>query len=225
MRFLVLLLLSMSMSSSLFHGTDSKEPPELPGGDVGGFQPIKNLTDPHILDIAKFAVSEYNKESGSHLIFQKIVSGMYQVVAGTNYLLIIEAMDGTELSNYEAKVFEDLKMNLTLNSFKKLLEKKAPRPVSAIWKPVENLEKDMHILEIARNAVLEHNKELMTNANNSHDHHDHHVIVFEKVVSAETLQEVLDHHDGVKYRLVISANGAKYEALVWEKVTSFKPIP
>ncbi|KAJ0973623.1 hypothetical protein J5N97_015588 [Dioscorea zingiberensis] len=114
-------------------------------------------------------------------------------------------------------------MNLKLNNFTRLLEKKAAPVSSAIWKPVENLEKDMHILEIARNAVLEHNKELMTyKANNSHDDH---VLVFEKVVSAETLQQEVDHHEGVKYRLVISANGAKYEALVWEKVTSFKPLP
>ncbi|KAL2932256.1 Cysteine proteinase inhibitor 5 [Bienertia sinuspersici] len=65
------------------------------GAQLGGFKPIKNLNDPYIQDIAKFAVEEYNKRSpnGHRLRLVNVVKGESQVVAGTNYRLTIAAND------------------------------------------------------------------------------------------------------------------------------------
>ncbi|KAM0950356.1 putative Cystatin domain-containing protein [Dioscorea sansibarensis] len=191
------------------HGsTTAKKPPLL-----GGSHPIKNLKDPHILDIANFAVTEHNKEAKSNLIFQRVIKGKIQVVQGLDYYLILEAKDGTKICKYEAVVWEMEWLHFrNLTSFK-LLKKKS----QASWEPVKNLEKDVHALEMAEFAVMEHNKKAKD------------VLVFKKVVSGE-IQVV----DGLKYRFVILAvDGAKvghsYEAVVWEKawlkfkkLTSFK---
>lgn len=73
---------------------------------VGGWHPIKNLNDPYIKEIAGFAVDEYNKQSKASLKFAGVKSGDSQVVAGTNYRLIITATDGTTTGDYEAVVWD-----------------------------------------------------------------------------------------------------------------------
>ncbi|KAL2932272.1 Cysteine proteinase inhibitor 5 [Bienertia sinuspersici] len=59
---------------------------------IGGYKPIKDLNDPYIQGIAKFAIDEYNKK-GNHIQLVKIDKGESQVVAGTNYRLTISAND------------------------------------------------------------------------------------------------------------------------------------
>ncbi|CAA6667341.1 unnamed protein product [Spirodela intermedia] len=61
----------------------------LPGGAaaqrgplVGGYAKIKDVKDPHIKEIGKYAVSENNKQTGGNLAFVRVVSGRQQVVAG-----------------------------------------------------------------------------------------------------------------------------------------------
>ncbi|KAJ0973622.1 hypothetical protein J5N97_015587 [Dioscorea zingiberensis] len=111
-----------SYMTHLFHGSNAKKPPLL-----GGSHPIKNLKDPHILEIANFAVSEHNKECKSNLIFQRLVGGKIGVVEGLEYHLIIEAKDGTKLSRYEAVVWEREWLNFRqLTSFKLLKKKEMP---------------------------------------------------------------------------------------------------
>ncbi|CAN8267110.1 unnamed protein product [Cochlearia groenlandica] len=90
---------------------------------VGGWTPITDVKDPHVVEIGEFAVSEHNKQSkSSALKFAAVVSGETQVVSGTNYRLVVAANDGGDdgaSKNYEAIVWEKpwLKtMNLT--SFK-----------------------------------------------------------------------------------------------------------
>ncbi|ONK59769.1 uncharacterized protein A4U43_C08F10450 [Asparagus officinalis] len=75
---------------------------------VGGWTPIKNLSDPHVIDIANFAVSEYNKQGNSKLELSKVVKGETQVVAGVNYKLDIQAKadDNGAVGYYEAVVWE-----------------------------------------------------------------------------------------------------------------------
>ncbi|EEF31214.1 cysteine proteinase inhibitor 5 [Ricinus communis] len=76
------------------------------GGDlVGGWGPINNLTDPHVVEIGKFAVREYNKRSKTNLELKSIVKGESQVVAGTNYKLVL-AVSGGDSKKYEAVVWE-----------------------------------------------------------------------------------------------------------------------
>ncbi|KAJ4901396.1 Cysteine proteinase inhibitor 5 [Raphanus sativus] len=79
---------------------------------VGGWRPLRNVSDPHVVEIGEFAVSEYNKQSKSGLKFVSVVSGDSQVVAGTNYRLIVAVNDGVKIANagasknYEAIVWE-----------------------------------------------------------------------------------------------------------------------
>ena len=73
---------------------------------VGGWQPIKNITEPHVKEIGEYAVEEYNKESKSQLKFVSVVKGETQVVAGTNYRLILATKDGALAKNYQAVVWE-----------------------------------------------------------------------------------------------------------------------
>jgi len=74
----------------------------------GGYSPIKDLNDPHVIEIANFAVTEYDKQKGTDLKFEKVVKGESQVVAGTNYRLTISAIHGSESKpdSYEAIVYE-----------------------------------------------------------------------------------------------------------------------
>uniref|UniRef100_A0A7N0TQS2 Cystatin domain-containing protein n=1 Tax=Kalanchoe fedtschenkoi TaxID=63787 RepID=A0A7N0TQS2_KALFE len=60
---------------------------------IGTWKKIKDLNDPKIIAVAEFAVEEANKVSNdtSPLTFKRIMSGRYQIVAGTLYHLIIEA--------------------------------------------------------------------------------------------------------------------------------------
>ncbi|KAI0493127.1 hypothetical protein KFK09_027403 [Dendrobium nobile] len=90
---------------------------------VGGWQPIKNLSDPHVQKIAKFAVDEHNKNVPKPLRLISVESGDTQIVTGVNYRLIIVAdldLYGTA-RKYEAKVWEKSWENfLKLTSFKSL---------------------------------------------------------------------------------------------------------
>ncbi|XP_073016721.1 cysteine proteinase inhibitor 1-like [Primulina eburnea] len=76
---------------------------------VGGWQPIKDLNSPNVLEIAKFAVSVHNKKSNAKLQFVKVVKGESQVVEGMNYKLVITANDvaaGNVPSDYETVVWD-----------------------------------------------------------------------------------------------------------------------
>lgn len=73
---------------------------------VGGWNPIRNITDPKVVQIGKFAVDEHNKEAKIKLEFQTVIKGESQVVAGIKYRLIISAKDGDSLHNYLAEVWD-----------------------------------------------------------------------------------------------------------------------
>ncbi|CAJ1941463.1 unnamed protein product [Sphenostylis stenocarpa] len=72
----------------------------------GGWSPIKNINDPHVTEIADYAVTEYDKRSGQKLKLEKVIKGDTQVVAGLNYRFILTATDGSSSGNYEAIVWE-----------------------------------------------------------------------------------------------------------------------
>ncbi|XP_006281295.2 cysteine proteinase inhibitor 5 [Capsella rubella] len=86
---------------------------------VGGWSPISDVKDPHVVEIGEFAVTEYDKQSKSGLKFETVVSGESQVVSGTNYRLIVAVNEGGASKNYEALVWDKpwLKFRI-LNSFK-----------------------------------------------------------------------------------------------------------
>ncbi|XP_022724248.1 cysteine proteinase inhibitor 5-like [Durio zibethinus] len=85
---------------------------------LGGWTPIENVKDPHVTEIAKFAVAEYNKQSKTSLKLLKVIKGETQVVAGTNYRLVLKATDGSATKAYEAVVWEKAWQNFrNLTSF------------------------------------------------------------------------------------------------------------
>ncbi|CAN6284221.1 unnamed protein product [Urochloa humidicola] len=77
------------------------------GEIVGGWGPIKDVSDPHIQEIGGWAVAEHVKLANDGLRFGGVVSGEEQVVAGMNYKLVLDAKgaDGT-VAAYRAFVYE-----------------------------------------------------------------------------------------------------------------------
>lgn len=77
------------------------------GPRVGGWKPIKDPNDAEVVMVAKFAVEEHNKKASTSLVFEKVVKGESQVVAGTNYRLDISVAGGGAASpkSYRAVVY------------------------------------------------------------------------------------------------------------------------
>ncbi|KAE8664444.1 auxin-induced in root cultures protein 12-like [Hibiscus syriacus] len=67
---------------------------------------IKNVNDPHVIQIAKFAVSENKMRSKIKLELVAVVRGATKVVSGMNYRLLLKATDGTATNLYRAIVYE-----------------------------------------------------------------------------------------------------------------------
>ncbi|KAG6416452.1 hypothetical protein SASPL_123882 [Salvia splendens] len=92
------------------------------GRIVGGWQPIANPNAPEILKIAKFAISEHNKQKNAALVLVSVVKGESQVVAGINYRLVISAKDSAAApKTYSAVVYSKPgPKSLKLTSFEKI---------------------------------------------------------------------------------------------------------
>lgn len=73
---------------------------------AGGWSPIKDINDPHVIVIANFAVTEYNKHTGANLKLDKLIKGESQVASGIYYDLILSAGDGSHSNIYKALVWE-----------------------------------------------------------------------------------------------------------------------
>ncbi|CAI9086877.1 OLC1v1020800C1 [Oldenlandia corymbosa var. corymbosa] len=86
---------------------------------LGGFS-TADPKDPQVVDSAKFAVTEHNKQNHTDLVFNKVVKAERQVVAGTNYRLGIEATDNGAAHRYIAEVYVALNQTKFLTSFKQL---------------------------------------------------------------------------------------------------------
>ncbi|KAI0516426.1 hypothetical protein KFK09_009101 [Dendrobium nobile] len=101
--FLSALLLFADLSSA----TGGDSPPTL-----GGWKPIKNLSDPYVQEIAKFAVAENNKKVNSALTLSRVLSGETQVISGVKYRLIIKVSEisgsggGVTVRKYQATVWD-----------------------------------------------------------------------------------------------------------------------
>ncbi|KAL6197243.1 hypothetical protein ACLB2K_032852 [Fragaria x ananassa] len=74
--------------------------------NYGAYRPIEDIHNPHVIEIAEFAVSELNKQFQKKLVFQSVVRGEKQVVAGENYKLVITVKDESSSVNYECVVWE-----------------------------------------------------------------------------------------------------------------------
>ncbi|XP_068497992.1 cysteine proteinase inhibitor 1-like [Phaseolus vulgaris] len=106
-----LLLLSLMLVS---YATRSK-------ATLAGWEPIKDVKEQHVVEIAEYAVSEYDKRSGTKLQLVSVLKGETQVVAGTNYRLVLKAKGGSATTQYEAVVWEKTWVHFrNLTSFKAL---------------------------------------------------------------------------------------------------------
>jgi len=67
-----------------------------------------DINDPHVVDIAKFAVTAYNKRNTvGKLAFEKVISGESQnVINGTNFRLTLSARQIITVQKYRAIVLE-----------------------------------------------------------------------------------------------------------------------
>jgi hypothetical protein len=65
---------------------------------LGGWNPIKDVSDPRIHELGGWAVSEHVKRDNYGVRFVKVVSGEEQVVSGMNYKLVIAATDAARKS-------------------------------------------------------------------------------------------------------------------------------
>lgn len=82
---------------------------------VGGWQPVGDLSDPHVVEIAKFALSEFSKQSEpvqNKLVYYNMAKGETMVESGVRYQLVIGATNETipdplfSLNYYEGVVLE-----------------------------------------------------------------------------------------------------------------------
>ncbi|CAA7014982.1 unnamed protein product [Microthlaspi erraticum] len=74
----------------------------------GGWERIKDIKDSKVDVIAKFAVSQFNKQNNTKLKFQTVVSGDLQYVQGINFRLVLHVSDEDDggRRTYEAEVYE-----------------------------------------------------------------------------------------------------------------------
>ncbi|KAM7466328.1 hypothetical protein LguiB_013890 [Lonicera macranthoides] len=81
--------------------------------------PIKDLNDPRVQEIGKFAVNEHNKEAKTNLVYKSVIKGeVFLDISGTYYRLTILA---TNNDKYVADVIDrPLERLRKLVSFKKI---------------------------------------------------------------------------------------------------------
>ncbi|KAK9089830.1 hypothetical protein Scep_028912 [Stephania cephalantha] len=169
---------------------------------VGGFKPV-DPKDPHVVEIARFAVDEHNKQAHTNLVFLEVFGAESQIVRGRNFKLTIVVANGTRRgfrTTHEALVYEGLKGQRTLKYFKGVGNKLGG------FKLVDP--RDPHIVEIGRYAVDQYNKQA------------HKSLVFKSVIQAQ-VQIV----NGRNYKVTIRvADGGTYEALVYEALNGQKTL-
>ncbi|KAL2613696.1 hypothetical protein R1flu_025388 [Riccia fluitans] len=89
-----------------YYSWNNKPKVQMEGPLVGGYRDVNLAENRAELDnIAQFAVEEYNKKEGKHLLFERLVSAKSKVVAGIMYLLVIEAHGDAAVKIYEAEVW------------------------------------------------------------------------------------------------------------------------
>ncbi|GAB2224721.1 hypothetical protein Drorol1_Dr00005490 [Drosera rotundifolia] len=73
---------------------------------IGGWRLIRDLTDPHLIEIAEFAVAQHNSLAHAQLKFEKLLKAERKTVEGVDYRVRISALDGTVKREYVAVVWE-----------------------------------------------------------------------------------------------------------------------
>lgn len=69
---------------------------------IGGWKPIEDVSNPVVREAAEFVASEYNTKQAkdrNKLVFETVLRGETQLVAGTNYKLVISAKNESSVAN------------------------------------------------------------------------------------------------------------------------------
>jgi hypothetical protein len=74
--------------------------------------PLPDINDPHVLELGGWEVEEHNGIDKDAIVFKRVVSGQYQIVAGTKYNLTIETSNPD--GKYATSVFEEDWTNMRL---------------------------------------------------------------------------------------------------------------
>lgn len=90
----------------------------IPSGDSS----LINIKDPHVIQIAEYAINEQNAENqGPELKLEKVINIISQIdEEGTSYHLTLSANDGSASNKYEAHVLEKPNETYYLTFFKRI---------------------------------------------------------------------------------------------------------
>ena len=73
--------------------------------------PLPEVVDPnnpHVIEIGKFAVEKYDKNTGAHLVFNYVIGGLKWKLVGTFYVLAIATQDSKGTYTDYAVVYETI---------------------------------------------------------------------------------------------------------------------
>ncbi|KAJ4836163.1 hypothetical protein Tsubulata_037418 [Turnera subulata] len=91
--------------------------------EAGGWVPIKDVEDPHVREVAQYAVTEHGRLKHLQLKLEKVVEGETQVDSGITYRLVLTVEEkGADTKDYIIIVVEE-NAKLHLKSFKKVVVK------------------------------------------------------------------------------------------------------
>lgn len=100
---LLLLLIALSNPTQAKTAQSSSPHPPVIGGT---WTPIANLSDPHVVEVANFVVSEVGKDNPLDVELTRVIKGETQVVDGIYYQLLIEFKEGGNTKINVAIVWE-----------------------------------------------------------------------------------------------------------------------
>nr|XP_008370875.2 cysteine proteinase inhibitor 5-like [Malus domestica] len=86
----------------------------------GAWNPV-NISDPSVIELGKWSVSEYNKNATKKLVFEKLVSGESVFLSGSLYALVLAAKNeslANPAENYLAGVWVQWWQQVKLTAFK-----------------------------------------------------------------------------------------------------------
>ncbi|KAK8575482.1 hypothetical protein V6N13_033279 [Hibiscus sabdariffa] len=86
---------------------------------AGEWTPIQNIDDPHVKEIAEFAVSEYIHHKKAMFKLVKVIGGKTQLASGMKYRLLLLVDEMMTMMYYEAVVWEKADGSKSLISFVK----------------------------------------------------------------------------------------------------------
>lgn len=75
---------------------------------LGGHKNVDHENDARMQEVAQFAVKQIGEKAGKKLDLVKIKSAQKQVVAGLNYVVVVETTAEGNKETYEVKVYEPL---------------------------------------------------------------------------------------------------------------------